>query len=64
MFWIRYEKQGREPPGGKLITVAEGDPSFDQVPDLDQLPEHLLAAPRRIDVPGWTCRLDAERDHK
>jgi inorganic pyrophosphatase len=48
----------------KLITVAEGDPSFDQVPDLDQLPEHLLAAPRRIDVPGWTCRLDAERDHK
>jgi hypothetical protein len=35
VFWIRYEKQGREPPGGKLITVAEGDPSFDQVPDLD-----------------------------
>ena len=26
----------------KLITVAEGDPNFQEVRDLEQLPEHLL----------------------
>jgi inorganic pyrophosphatase len=64
VFWIRYDKEGESRREAKIITVAEGDPNFEEVPDLDQLPEHLLAAPRRIDVPGWRCRLDAERDHK
>ena len=42
MFWIRYDKQGETRREAKLVTVAEGDPNFDDVRDLDQLPEHLL----------------------
>jgi inorganic pyrophosphatase len=43
VFWIRYDKQGESRREAKIITVAEGDPNFDGVQDLDQLPEHLLA---------------------
>ena len=37
--WPAPRESRRE---AKLITVAEGDPNFDRVQDLDQLPEHLL----------------------
>ena len=43
VFWIRYDKQGESRREAKIITVAEGDPNFQEVQDLDQLPEHLLA---------------------
>jgi inorganic pyrophosphatase len=41
VFWIRYDKQGETRREAKLITVAEGDPNFAEVQDLEQLPEHL-----------------------
>ena len=43
MFWIRYDKEGESRREAKLITVAEGDPNFEEVQDLDQLPDHLLS---------------------
>jgi inorganic pyrophosphatase len=42
VFWIRYDKEGESRREAKIITVAEGDPNFEEVQDLDQLPEHLL----------------------
>jgi inorganic pyrophosphatase len=42
VFWIRHDQQGESRREAKLITVAEGDPNFDDIEDLDQLPEHLL----------------------
>jgi inorganic pyrophosphatase len=43
VFWIRHDKQGQSRREAKLITVAEGDPNFEEVQDPDQLPEHPLA---------------------
>jgi Inorganic pyrophosphatase len=43
VFWIRYAKEGETHREAKIITVADGDPNFQEVEDLDQLPEHLLA---------------------
>jgi inorganic pyrophosphatase len=43
VFWIRYDKEGESRREAKLITVAEGDPNFEEVHDLDQLPDHLLS---------------------
>ena len=36
-------KDGESRREAKLITVAEGDPNFDEVQDLSDLSEHLLA---------------------
>ncbi len=43
VFWIRYDKEGESRREAKIIAVAEGDPNFEEVRDLDQLPRHLLA---------------------
>jgi inorganic pyrophosphatase len=42
VFWIRYDNDGESRREAKLITVADGDPNFEGVQDLEQLPEHLL----------------------